>query len=93
MWKDVTTPAELERILLWRNKRHLQQVDREGGISSSDAMRRVCADYGLSELNDNILAGKTLENLQTTEEMLDWFWAIQRPEEAKTNPPRDRRHH
>ena len=87
MWKDVTTPAELERILLWRNKRHLQQVDREGGISSSDAMRQVCSDYGLSELNDNILAGKTIENLETTEEMLDWFWAIQRPEEAKNNPP------
>ena len=66
MWKDVTTPAELERILLWRNKRHLQQVDCEGGISSSDAMRQVCSDYGLSDLNDNILAGKRIENLQTT---------------------------
>jgi hypothetical protein len=63
----------------------MTQVDREGSIISSDAMRQVCSDYGLSELNDNILAGKTIENLETTEEMLDWFWAIQRPQEAKNN--------
>ena len=50
-------------------------------------MRSLRADYGLSELNDNILAGKKIENLATTEEMLDWFWAIKRPEEALTNPP------
>jgi hypothetical protein len=38
-------------------------------------------------LNDNILAGKKIEDLQTTKEMLDWFWAIQRTKGAQTNPP------
>jgi hypothetical protein len=80
MWKDITTPEELEQLLLWRNKRHLQQIDREGGISDCDAMRQLRSEYGLSELNDNILAGKQIEHLETTEEMLDRFWAIQRPE-------------
>lgn len=87
MWKDITTPEELEQLLLWRNKRHLQQTDREGGISDCDAMRQLRSEYGLSELNDNILAGKQIEHLETTEEMLDWFWAIQRPEIALRTPP------
>jgi hypothetical protein len=87
MWKDITTPEELERLLLWQNKHHLQQTDREGGISDCDAMQELRSEYGLSELNDNTLAGKKIEHLETTEEMLDWFWTIQHPETALNNPP------
>jgi hypothetical protein len=65
MWKDITTPEELEKLLLWRNKHHLhlQQTDREGGMSDCDAMRELRSEYGLSELNNNILAGKQIEQI------------------------------
>jgi len=38
-WRDVTTPSEMERTLLARNKQHLQQKTIEGGTSDSQPMK------------------------------------------------------
>ncbi|KAL3796822.1 hypothetical protein ACHAWO_002060 [Cyclotella atomus] len=79
MWRDVTNPVEIKRLLLARNKRHLQQADIEGGTSSTPIMRLVQSEHGLSSFNDQILQGKPTTTLETTPELIDWFEAVKRP--------------
>ena len=54
MWLDVTNSDEIKKLLLARNKRHLQQADIEGGTSSTPIMKQVRSDHGLSEFNNHI---------------------------------------
>jgi len=79
MWRDVTNPSEIKRLLLARNKRHLQQADIEGGTSSTPIMRMVRSEHGLSSFNDQILQGKLTTTMETTPELVDWFEAVKRP--------------
>ena len=79
MWRDVTNSDEIKRLLLARNKRHLQQADIEGGTSSTPIMKKVRSEYGLSTFNDQILNGSMVTTMETTPELLDWFEAIKRP--------------
>ena len=61
IWKDVTTISEIEKNLIFRNKRHLQQVDIEGGTSASSVMMKVRAEHGLSQFAEDIIAGKPFD--------------------------------
>lgn len=79
MWLDVTDSDEIKKLLLARNKRHLQQADIEGGTSSTPIMKQVRSDHGLSEFNDQILNGNLITSMEATPEILDWFEAIKRP--------------
>ena len=79
MWLDVTDSDEIKKLLLARNKRHLQQADIEGGTSSTPIMKQVRSDHGLSEFNDQILNGNLITSMEATPEILDWFEAIERP--------------
>ena len=85
MWRDITSTKDIEDHLLWRNKRHLQQTAIEGGTSATEVLRRVRADHGLSSFNDDILEGKPMTDIETPPEVIDWFWAIARPNKA-VNP-------
>ena len=85
MWRDITSTKDIEDHLLWRNKRHLQQTAIEGGTSTTEVLRRVRADHGLSSFNDDILEGKPMTDIETPPEVIDWFWAIARPNKA-VNP-------
>ncbi|KAL3777849.1 hypothetical protein ACHAWO_012168 [Cyclotella atomus] len=79
MWRDVTDSEEIKRLLLARNKRHLQQADIEGGTSSTPIMKLVRSEHGLSTFNDQILNGNLANTIETTPEVVDWFEAIKRP--------------
>ncbi|KAL3795119.1 hypothetical protein ACHAWO_003820 [Cyclotella atomus] len=70
---------EIKRLLLARNKRHLQQADIEGGTSSTPIMKLVRSEHGLSTFNDQILNGNLANTIETTPEVVDWFEAIKRP--------------
>ena len=73
IWKDVTEPADVERILLHQNKWHLQQVDIEGGISCGQTMKKVKSEFGLSGICDKLIAGEDMTYMEMPEEMIDWF--------------------
>ncbi|KAL7503770.1 hypothetical protein ACHAXN_002965 [Cyclotella atomus] len=79
MWRDVTDSGEIKRLLLARNKRHLQQADIEGGTSSTPTMKLVRSEHGLSSFNDQILNGNLATTIETTPEIMDWFEIIKRP--------------
>ena len=79
MWRNVTDSEEIKRLLLARNKRHLQQADIEGGTSSTPIMKLVRSEHGLSTFNDQILNGNLANTIETTPEVVDWFEAIKRP--------------
>jgi hypothetical protein len=86
MWQDVTSTDEIKRLLLARNKRHLQQADIEGGTSSTPIMKKVRSNHGLSEFNDQILDGVVSTSMETTPELLDWFEAVRRPTTKRIEP-------
>jgi hypothetical protein len=79
MWRDVTDSGEIKRLLLARNKRHLQQADIEGGTSSTPIMKLVRSEHGLSSFNDQILNGNPATTIETIPEVIDWFETIKRP--------------
>jgi hypothetical protein len=86
MWTEITDSDEIKRLLLGRNKRHLQQADIEGGTSSTPIMKQVRSQHGLSPLNDQILNGTVSTSLETTPEILDWFEAVRRPASPVLEP-------
>ena len=83
IWKDVTNISEIEQYLILRNKRHLQQVDIEGGTSASDVMMKVRAEHGLSQFNEDIIAGKPIDTTDAPPEVVDWFKAIALPPDVQ----------
>lgn len=78
IWKDVTNTAEIEKYLILRNKRHLQQVDIEGGTSACPIMQKVRSEHGLSQFNEDIISGKPVDTTDAPPEVIDWFKAIAR---------------
>jgi hypothetical protein len=54
-WRDVTDPQEINDTLLKRNKRHLQQVDREGGPGTKQPFQDLYENYGTNDLVDELL--------------------------------------
>ena len=61
-WDTVRDRTTLESTIIRRNKRHLQQVDRENGIPMSTEFKSIIDDYGTSPAADNVLRGElTLE--------------------------------
>ena len=88
LWQDVTLQSDIEKLLLWRNKRHLQQVDIEcGGKDEPQILKEIRKTQGISALCDDILQGQNTQQFETTPEIADWFWAIRHPEEANNLDP------
>ena len=70
IWNDVTSSEQIEGALLFRNKRHLQQADIEGGVSSSNIMRKIRSEHGLSTFNERII--RASQSKQWTQPMKSW---------------------
>ena len=87
LWKDVTVQSDIEKLLLWRNKRHLQQADIEGRDSNLEVMKELRNTQGISALCDDILQGRDVHSFETTPEIVDWFWAVKRPDRAAALDP------
>ena len=57
-WDRITDRAQLEHNILQRNKRHLQQVDRENGIPMHTAFDDLFSNHGTSPAADALLNGE-----------------------------------
>ena len=56
-----------------RNKRHLQQTAREGGVTTWPLMNEIQANHGLNPRVDDLLAGKFEMEHEVSEEMAAWI--------------------
>lgn len=87
MWVDITSQTEIEQALLRRNKRHLQQTAREGGISTRLPMTALRQNYGYNDLATKVLEGTQITNYDLTPEMTHFFRALKRTTEDGNLPP------
>ena len=87
LWRDVTAAEEIERELLQRNKMHLEQTDREGGISTGRTMKAIREDHGVNPLSRKILDGEQITEFEITEDMRAFFAAMKRTETDKALAP------
>ena len=47
IWSDVISQEEIESQIMERNKRHMQQTARGGGITTGPLMNEIQANHGL----------------------------------------------
>ena len=76
MWRDVTSPQEIEKELLARNKRHLQQMDREGGPHNLAPMSSFQANYGINPATDQLLRREYQFKQEVSLELATWAEAV-----------------
>ena len=70
-WTEITTPTEVERLYLERNKRHLQHVAIEGGIVDHPIKKALCEDYGVGPNTDRLLAGLPVAEYENVPPVLE----------------------
>ena len=87
LWRDVTAAEEIEMELLQRNKMHLEQTDREDGISTGRTMTAVRENNGVNPLSRKILDGEPITEFELTEDMRAFFAALKRTETDKALAP------
>ncbi|KAL7510779.1 hypothetical protein ACHAXN_007669, partial [Cyclotella atomus] len=86
-WRDVTDPQEIEDLLRRRNKRHLQQVDREGGPGTQAPFPSLFEDYGANPLVDELLdTGRFDTPHEIGPVLADWFKCIKRENHPDSKP-------
>lgn len=87
LWEDITAQEEIEAHLLRRNKRHLEQTDREQGISTQQLFRDIRAQDGINPLTADILDGSFQTTYELTPETAAFFEALKiTPREGELRP-------
>ena len=86
IWRTVTDTAEIESLLLERNKRHLQQSDVEEGRVHDPTIQSLISGHG-TDLLDEILSGSISLDLAADEVLRAWLLALQQTDEEKALPP------
>ena len=57
-WETIDTREEMENNLLQRNKRHLQQVTKERGITMQAWFQKMIGNDGYSDKGGGVLEGE-----------------------------------
>ena len=78
-WKNITTPVEMERLLLDRNQRHLQQTTIEGGASNTYPMQQFRTSMGINHHTDDLLRGQFTVEYEVPPPVAAWIKAVTRP--------------
>ena len=86
LWKDITSQSDIESILLARNQRHLEQVQRQGGQSTLAPISDLREGYGFNPLSASILAGEAT-TYDLTPEMTAFFSTLKRTPSERILPP------
>ena len=87
LWRDITTAKDIEAALLQRNQMHLEQTDREGGISTTTTLTTLRKNYGYNAMSDKVLNGTPVTEFALTTEMSAFFEALKRTETEKKLRP------
>ena len=76
-WREVTNPREIERLILRRNKRHLQQASIEDGRVHDPVMQELISKTGPGDLLNDLRNGRLTLDEATDEAIQAWFSALQ----------------
>ncbi len=87
IWQEVTNPKEIERIILQRNRRHLQQASVERGRIHDPFMQSLIDNDGINDIVDAIKSGKKSVNTATDEAINAWTSALLQTAEKMKLPP------
>lgn len=87
MWEAVSSPTEIEKLLLERNKRHLQQTCIEGGTSAEPPMSEFLEDNGLGQHSTSLLQGEYTTFWEVPEEVGAWMSHMKQTASEKRLPP------
>ena len=85
-WRDVTTPSEMERLLLERNKRHLQQTIIEGGTSNTYPMPLFRREMGINKYTDDLLRGHFTAEYEIPPPVTAWIKAVTQTDVERALP-------
>ena len=86
VWDEKTDQKEIERLILMRNKRHLQQYDIEEGRIHNPIMQKVIKGYGTNDIIKAIRDG-TLGLTEATDEAIQaWLSALKQTGSQMTLP-------
>jgi hypothetical protein len=86
-WQQIHTRAEIEREILERNKRHLQQVYYEESPPSNPEMQELFDDYGCGPNSDKILNGELTHELDKfSEPIRRWLQNLKRTPSEQSLP-------
>ena len=77
LWREITNPIELERTIIQRNKRHLQQAPIEEGRVHDPIMQQLIENHGSNDLVDSLLKGEMSLDEITDEAIQAWLSAVQ----------------
>ena len=86
-WRDVTTPSEVETMLLAQNKQHLQQTVIKGGTSDSQLMTIFREEMGLGSTANALLQGTYQIEHEVGPAVTAWTNAVRQTEEERSLPP------
>ena len=87
-WETIDTREEMEEQLLQRNKRHLQQVTREGGMPMKAWFQNMIGNDGYSDKGGGLLEGDIeWGEIPDDPEIRAWLKAIMKMEKEKRLPP------
>jgi hypothetical protein len=86
IWRNVTEPAEIEQLLLERNRRHLQQAVVEEGRTQHPVIQAMMSGHGTDLLED--IKNGTVDISDATDEVIvAWIQALQQSETEAALPP------
>jgi len=85
-WRDITTPTEMERLLLERNKRHLQQTIIEGGTCNTYPMPLFRQKMGINDQTDDLLRGQFTAEYDIPPPVTAWIKAVTQTDTEQALP-------
>ena len=87
-WETIDTREEMEAQLLQRNKQHLQQVTREGGMPMQTWFQNMIGNDEYSDKGGGLLEGDIeWGEVPDDPEIKAWFKAIMKMEKESRLPP------
>ena len=87
LWEDITSQDLIEQYLLRRNKRHLEQTDREQGTSTLPLFQDIRANHGNNPLTADLLDGTFDTTYTLSPETSAFFHHLKRPADNQAQRP------
>ena len=90
IWKEISKPKEIERLILDRNERHLQQAKIEDGRIHDPIMQKLTEQHGTKDLLESLRKGDITINDATDEAIQAWINAVKQTSNSfkKTQLPK-----
>ena len=86
IWHEVPSQREIEREIIARNRRHLQQIEQEQGVTQPPLMRETHSNYEINPSTKVILARTYEITYEVSEEQAAWLCTVKQTGQEKSAP-------